>query len=81
MITQKKEDTIFCPYCKQWVPYTHVCTYHRWLSVVWVVVILLTTLGLVANRPSHAIAIPPTTPTVGEPVSWPNDVYLPILMR
>lgn len=80
MITQKKEDTIFCPYCKQWVPYTHVCTYHRWLHAAWVAVIILTTLGLITQHAPNAIAIPPT-PTIGEPVSWPNAVYLPILMR
>ena len=74
------KDQIYCPYCKRWVEYTHVCTYHRSRIRVAALCALLLA-ALLAPTRTHAVPAAPPTATIGEPVHWPNEIYLPIIVR
>ncbi len=72
------KDLIYCQYCKRWVEYTHVCTYHRSRSRAAAFCALLLA-ALFAPTRTHAAPTVPPTATIGEPVTWPVEIYLPII--
>lgn len=74
------KDLIYCPKCRQWVEYTHVCTYHRSRFKL-VALCLLLLAALLAPRHTRAASTVPPTPTIGTPVTWPVELYLPIITR